>query len=601
MITSYLGTGFNCDVMFRKVLCIISVVTFGVLTAIGQNRAPAFAMNERLGRGVNMGNSFEAPAETEWGNPWKPEYFTIISELGFNHVRVPIRWEPADRSSATVPYTINPTFLSRIKEVVDAGLRNKLHVIINMHHHEALYENPAAQKARFLSQWEQIADYFKDYSDSLLFEVLNEPHGNLTPSLWNEYFADALAEIRETNPTRVVLMGVADYGGLSGIPQLELPDDEYIILSPHYYNPFQFTHQGADWSEGSDAWLGTKWMDTESEREAVASDFNYAIQFSQDNHIPIHVGEFGAYSAADLASRARWTTFLGRWFEEQNFSWAYWEFSAGFGIYDPSTDKYLTALIDALLHNEMPAPMPITATPVYTSNFTSGTDGWTLGLQSGAAGNLSASNNALNIAITSPGTEVWHVQLVKNNILLEKDKLYRITFTARAEADRSVGYYAGRASDPWNIYGGSNALLTTSEADFSYTFTMISPSDSKARLVFDLGTSATDVTILNVALDVISFTEPSDDPTETPVTGLHGEVNRSAAVFYPNPVSSTLNVPNLQMYREAELIDMKGRSCGRIKITKGITFLNLDKVPPGVYLLKLQGEGGSEITRIVKK
>lgn len=586
--------------MDRKLSLVVVFMMFISVIVSGQNRVPAFEMNERLGRGINMGNSFEAPSETEWGNPWDPDYFRIIAELGFNHVRVPVRWEPAARSMAGSPYTINATFLGRIKEVVDAGLENKLHVIINMHHHDALFEDAAGQKARFLSQWSQIADYFQNYSDSLLFEVLNEPHGDITPSLWNEYFADALAEIRENNPTRVVLMGVAEYGGLGGIPQLELPDDEYIILSPHYYNPFQFTHQGADWVEGADAWLGTKWLDTEAEREAVASEFNYAIHFSETNHIPIHVGEFGAFSTADMASRSRWTNFLARWFEEQNFSWAYWEFSAGFGIYDPATDEYNNALVDALLHNEMPAPLAVTATPVYTSNFSSGTDGWSLGLQGGGAGSVSASNNALNISITSPGTEGWHVQLVKNNIPLEKDKLYRITFTGKAEADRNVGYYAGKASDPWNMYGGSNALLTISEADFSYTFTMASPNDPNARLVFDLGASVTDVTILNVALDELSFTE-TPDTTEAPVTVFYRERVSSPAIFYPNPVTSTLTIKELQKYSEAELIDMKGQTYSVYKIGRETAFLDVEKVPAGVYVLILRGNGKSEMIKVVKK
>src|SRR5690606_31459393 len=106
---------------------------------------------------------------------------------------------------------IQSTFLARIKEVVDKAIEEDLHIIINMHHHDALFEDPAGQKERFLSQWSQIAEYFKDYPDNLLFEVLNEPHGNLTPELWNEYFNDALTEIRKTNPTRVVIMGIADY------------------------------------------------------------------------------------------------------------------------------------------------------------------------------------------------------------------------------------------------------------------------------------------------------------------------------------------------------------------------------------------------------
>ncbi|HNX80264.1 MAG TPA: cellulase family glycosylhydrolase, partial [Prolixibacteraceae bacterium] len=138
-------------------------------------RESAFQLNQRLGRGINMGNCFEAPTETEWGNPWKPEYFRIMSDLGFKHVRIPIRWEPTARTSWTAPYTIAPTFLSRIKQVVDTALKYKLHVIINMHHHDSLFANPEKQKARFLSQWNQIATTFRNYPDSLLFEVLNEP------------------------------------------------------------------------------------------------------------------------------------------------------------------------------------------------------------------------------------------------------------------------------------------------------------------------------------------------------------------------------------------------------------------------------------------
>ena len=93
---------------------------------------------------------FEAPSETQWGNPWRPEYAGIIDDLGFNHVRLPIRWEPEERTSTNTPYTINPVFLIRIKKVVDSTLNNGLYAIINMHHHEALYEDPERQKERFL-------------------------------------------------------------------------------------------------------------------------------------------------------------------------------------------------------------------------------------------------------------------------------------------------------------------------------------------------------------------------------------------------------------------------------------------------------------------
>ena len=578
--------------MLRPSLPFLVLLVTGPLASLAQTRLPAFEMNERLGRGINMGNTFEAPSETEWGNPWQPEYFEIISELGFKHVRLPVRWEPADRSMADAPYTINPTFLERIQEVVDAALENDLHIIVNMHHHEALYEDPAGQKERFLSQWNQIADYFKDYPDSLLFEILNEPHGNVTTALWNEYFADALAEIRQTNPDRVAIMGVADYGGLVGISQLQLPDDEYIILSPHYYNPFNFTHQGADWvGPQADEWLGTTWNNTDAERETVVSEFSYALSFSETNHIPIHVGEFGAFSTADIESRERWTTFLARWFEEQNMSWAYWEFNAGFGIYDPSTGEYNTPLVDALLHNEMPEPIELAATIVYQSDFSNDTDEWSLVTQGGAAGNLAVSDGKLNVSITNGGTEAWHVQLVRNNIPLHKDKMYRISFKAHAAADRSLTFYAGKASDPWNAYSGySGTSIGTTETSFSSSFTMTQPTDLESRLVFDLGQNISGVTITEVKVEELQLL----------ITSAEAEIKEPRLVAYPNPVASWLYINQLTHYRHAELFDATGRLSTTFNITPDATAIDLTGIPQGMYVLRLWGNGKDDRVRIVK-
>ncbi|HEY5919229.1 MAG TPA: cellulase family glycosylhydrolase [Chryseolinea sp.] len=562
-------------------------------TATAQNRAPAFEMNERLGRGINMGNCFEAPSEEEWGSPWKPEYFKIMAELGFDHVRLPVQWESDTRSLAAAPYTINPTFLDRIQQVVDTALKYNLHIIVNMHHHEALYENPAAQKERFLSQWNQIATHFKDRSDKLLFEVLNEPHGNVTPAVWNEYFADALAEIRKTNPTRVVLMGVAEYGGLGAISQLELPDDEYIILSPHYYNPFNFTHQGAEWvGPDADAWLGTTWNDTEADRETVESEFGFALSFSEENHIPIHVGEFGAYSKADIESRKRWTTFLARWFESKNMSWAYWEFSAGFGIYNPITKELLTPLVDALLHNEMPEPTPVSSTPIYASNFTNGTDGWTLTNQSGAASSVASTEGKLNVSITNGGTESWHVQLVKSNIPLTKGKTYRISFKAQATANRSATFYAGKASDPWTAYSGYYGIsIGTTEMFYAYSFRMNNPTDPAARLVFDLGTNVTGVSITEIKVEELTTVITSVEEHPAPTTPW----------AYPNPVTSLLYIENLDSYEEATVHDVRGQRLRRFVISSEMSSLDLESIAPGFYVIKLRGNDSQDYVKVVKE
>ncbi len=557
-----------------------------------QNRLSAFEMNDRLGRGINMGNAFEAPSETEWGNPWQPGYFEIISDLGFDHVRLPVRWEPADRSMANSPYTINQTFLKRIQQVVDSAINHNLLIIVNMHHHEALFEDPDGQKERFLSQWNQIAIFFKDYSDKLLFEVLNEPHGNLTPEKWNEFFSDALVEIRKTNPTRIVLMGVAEYGGLGGIIHLALPEDEYIIVSPHYYNPFNFTHQGAEWVDNSEEWLGSKWYDTEANRETVANDFRFALQFSEENNIPIYVGEFGAYSKADIESRELWTTFLARWFEEQGLSWAYWEFSAGFGIYNPDTKELLEPLVNALMNNEMLDPTPIFATPVYTSDFSVSTDGWFLNTQSGASGSLSVSNGEMSVSLTNGGTEGWHAQLVKNNIPLEKDEMYRVSFKARVTTNRSATFYIGRASNPWNAYSGYNGInLGVDEANFVFSFTMNDPSDPMARLVFDLGKNVAGVIISEVKVEKLKFV----------ITAIDKFKLKSKIRFYPNPVSSTLHIDDLNRYRFVEIYDLNGRPVAHFDVKPTSSSLQMDTYPQGIYVIRLLGDGLDDRIKIIKE
>jgi len=85
---------------------LLALCAVPIVTADPPRRAAAFAMNARLGRGINMGDMFEAPSEGSWGNPYRPEYFRTIADLGFSHVRIPIRWETPERSMAAPPYTI---------------------------------------------------------------------------------------------------------------------------------------------------------------------------------------------------------------------------------------------------------------------------------------------------------------------------------------------------------------------------------------------------------------------------------------------------------------------------------------------------------------
>lgn len=537
---------------------------------------------------------FEAPSETAWGNPYMDEYPGIIAELGFDHVRIPIRWEPADRSSATGPFTIEPDFLARIKEVVDAALEDDLMVIINMHHHEELFQNPDDQKGRFLAQWQQISEYFKDYDDDLVFEILNEPHGGITPEKWNTFLSDALDAIRIDSPERIVLIGTADFGGLSGLSDLAIPDDENIIVTIHYYNPFQFTHQGADWvGEHANDWLGTEWSDSDLDRQIVAQEFHPLLIFSESNNIPVHIGEFGAYSTADIESREKWTTYLARYFEEQNWSWAYWEFSAGFGIYNPSNETFIETLVDALLTNPMPEPFTYSRTTIYESDFSSGTDGWQIFTQGGASAMLTTNNNGINVSVNQTGTENWHIQVIKSNFALQKDKKYAVSCTLSADEPRDFNWSVGMSSSPWTAYSSGGGTIDESETSLLLVLDM-NVTDNTARIAFDLGLSATDLRIHSIKLEELQI---SDDGEEETVL----QVDSSKSIVYPNPTQGIIHIVGTKEFEYLEVYDLKGLPIMKKDIRADLTEINLTHLNSGLYLCTLISQSSKQVIRILKE
>ncbi len=305
--------------------------------------------------GMNLGNALEAPKEGDWGVTLKAEYFELIRNAGFNYVRIPINWSA--HALATDPYTIDPVFFNRVDWAINQALSRGLTVIINIHHYDEIMTDPPGQRERFLALWNQIAAHYKDVSAGLYFEILNEPNGNLTPALWNQYLKEAITVIRGTggnNGTRNLIVGTANGGGLDGLDALVIPtaaEDPNIIVTFHYYNPFHFTHQGAEWVDGSDAWLGITWSGTTAQKAAVQAEFDAVKDWSDNHGRRIFLGEFGAYSRADNCSRVTWTSYIVEQAEAGNFFWAYWEFCAGFGVFERSVGPngaWRKQLLDAL-------------------------------------------------------------------------------------------------------------------------------------------------------------------------------------------------------------------------------------------------------------
>ena len=169
------------------VLAVVATVTTllssgGLPSAQGQQLS-VDQVNEQLGIGVNLGNALEGPREGDWGLTLRSEYFSLIADRGFRHVRVPIRFSAYTSSTApyTIPDGVDPTvpnadnLWDRIDWVIANAEANNLYVILDVHLFDELGENVAGERARFLAIWTQIAARYANASPRVLFELLNEP------------------------------------------------------------------------------------------------------------------------------------------------------------------------------------------------------------------------------------------------------------------------------------------------------------------------------------------------------------------------------------------------------------------------------------------
>ncbi len=306
-----------------------------------------YIQNQKLQRSINLGNILEAPAEGEWGLSLEAVYFELIANAGFTGVRLPVRW--STHADTVAPYTLDPQFLGRVDWAIAQAFENDLAIVVNVHHYEEMMTDPVTHLPRLLSIWHQLASHYQDYEDDLILELFNEPHNAFTSQLWNQYLTQLVDTIRTVDTSRTLMIGTAPWGGIDGLDNLELPADTNLIVTVHYYNPFQFTHQGASWSTGSDAWLGTTWGSTDDYNN-LQQDFNRLKSWAETNQRPMNVGEFGAYNRAGMTSRQNWTRAVVNISESMEFSWMYWEFASGFGAFNKDTYEW-NELLSALIQN----------------------------------------------------------------------------------------------------------------------------------------------------------------------------------------------------------------------------------------------------------
>jgi endoglucanase len=303
-----------------------------------------------LGRGLNLGNYLENPHPDDWKIRFDLRDYARIRSAGFTNVRIPLNFSA--HAGAAPDYTIDPKYLQRVDENLQAAHAAGLKIIIDDHNERELMADPETNTRKFLSEWKQAAEHFKDLPATIYFELLNEPTEKMDAKHWNALQAKVLPVIRQTNPDRPVIIDAFWGGSYAAVPSLVPADDRHLIVSFHYYDPMEFTHQGAAFVKGASAWLGTTWTGTAAEQKAVKDAFDKVAAWAEKHHRQIYVGEFGTYLKGDLKSRAAWASFVARTCEAHDYGWSYYDYASGFGVCDPQTHQWIEPILHALQPRE---------------------------------------------------------------------------------------------------------------------------------------------------------------------------------------------------------------------------------------------------------
>ncbi len=323
----------------------------------------AFARAQHLRHGINASEWF---AQTGNYSAAQTNSYTddgdiaLMAQLGFDNVRLSIDAAPLSRALFGRD---NSGFLGRLDHAVDQMLAKGMAVQIDIHP-ESDYKKSVSSTSdgvdRFVMLWRKLAAHYADRNPDLIFyEIMNEPEDR-DPYHWAGVQARAAEAIREAAPKNTIIATGPNYSSIADLLTQHPLADGNVIYNFHFYEPHEFTHQGAGW--GGTWWIYTHdipypatedsmqkslaevpdaanryalehyWLD-HWDAHRIRLQMDAAAAWGKENGVPLICNEFGAYREhTDPASRMNWIRDVRTALEADDIGWTMWDYRGGFGV-----------------------------------------------------------------------------------------------------------------------------------------------------------------------------------------------------------------------------------------------------------------------------
>lgn len=318
--------------------------------------------------GWNLGNSLDSydkdsskivgSAETYWGNPvTTKEMIDKVKSAGFKAVRIPVSWtNHIDDNN-----NIDEEWLLRVKEVVDYVIDNNMYAIINVHHDDYTWFNPTYADQETVSKrlnaiWTTLSEEFKDYDQHLLFEGMNEPRVIGGTDEWTcgteeerdvinqlaQEFVDTVRSSGGNNQYRTLIVTThAASLDETSVKALKVPNDDRVIVSVHYYSPYDFAGNESD----VNTW------GTDEDKSNLDKGFELLNDTFISKGIPVIIGEFGAVDKDNDSTRANYYEYYVQSAKQYGITCFIWDNDEDFNLLDRnSLTWYNNSLVSALMN-----------------------------------------------------------------------------------------------------------------------------------------------------------------------------------------------------------------------------------------------------------
>ena len=314
-------------------------------------------------RGVNLTNWFQAASPQQIQvSKYTLEDFQQIQSLGCDAIRLPINLHAMTNGAPN--YRLDPLFLEFLDQAANWAETLGIYLILDNHTFDPAVGTDPNIGGVLEAVWTQMAEHYKDRSEFIIYEVLNEPH-DISDQLWNSIQMRVVDAIRTIDQDHYVVIGPAAWNSFHNLDDMPIYPQEKLIYTFHFYDPFVFTHQGATWTSPSmgalaevpfpyqasemptlpaslvGTWIESSFNDYQNTGtlSQLRSMIDIAVAFREARNVPIFCGEFGTYIPnSPKDDRVFYYQQVREYLEEKDIAWTMWDYHGGFGLYQEGGD-----------------------------------------------------------------------------------------------------------------------------------------------------------------------------------------------------------------------------------------------------------------------